>query len=79
MLYELDASTPLVYAVSDSLRGPEGGDEGVDSPVDAGRWDLKLHASWHPCGCDGWVELQPGLILEGDQYPLFFSAGAMRL
>jgi len=79
MLCELEASPPPAYAVSEALRGPEGCDEGVDAPVDAGRRYLELFASTHPRGGYGWVELQPGLILERDQDPLFSRAGAMRL
>lgn len=79
MLCELEASAPPVYAVSEALRGPEGCDEGVYPPVDAGRRNLELCASRHPRGGDGWVELQPRLILKRDQYPLFCRAGAIRL
>ena len=79
MLCELEASPPLVYAVSGPIRGPEDGDEGVDAPVDAGRRYLELYASTHPRGGYDWVEFQPRLILECDQDPLFSSAGAMRL
>ena len=76
VLFEFSSPSTLVDVVAYAFARPEEADEDVDPPVHAWRRDLALRSLKHPSRGNDRIQTRPGLILEGDQCPLFCRADA---